>query len=269
MAMKKQIRRSLRAKSALIKSNIRLVVFIAKKYHGVSFQDLAQEGIIGLARACEKFNPEMGYRFSTYATWWIKASIQRCIQNGSRTIRLPVHINEQLTKKRRAQRELTFALGREPRTEEIAELMEVDADRVCFLNRVSKHAISTETEIRSSKTTGSSASTGGGHGSAGNVLRLGDMLHDPGQQPLDVVQRQMVKDDVAQVICTLKPREQELIRLRFGLDGGKPMTLAKLGKHFGVSMERTRQIECVALDKLREPDRNRKLEQYTQDNDYL
>jgi len=268
--LKKQIRRSLRAKAALTESNVRLVVSIAKRYQhrGLHFQDLTQEGILGLTRACEKFDPERGFRFSTYATWWIKQSILRAIADQGRTIRLPVHIHDQLNTMRRHKRELGRELGREPSVEELSNDMGIPAKKLEFLNRVSREAVSFETQITSSKTKGSGASTGGAHGGvAGNSLTLGDLMRDPDQKPVDTASYEMLKADLSRLICTLNSREQAVIRMRFGLDDGTPKTLEDIGVRFSVTRERIRQIEARALHKLRQPYRNHSVKCYV--NDYL
>merc|ERR1712232_365256 len=174
--LKKQIRRSLRAKTALTESNIRLVVSITKRYQnrGMAFQDLAQEGILGLTRACEKFDPERGFRFSTYATWWIKQSIMRAIADQARTIRLPVHIHDQLNNLRKSEREIKSELGRDPTMKELTERTKLTAEKIEFLRRVSQNSLSMEQELTSSKSKGSSAGLGG----ADNALRLGDIMGD-------------------------------------------------------------------------------------------
>jgi len=267
--MKKQIRRSLRAKAALTESNIRLVMSIAKRYQnrGLHLQDLAQEGILGLTKACERFDPERGFRFSTYATWWIKQSIGRAIADQGRTIRLPVHIHDQLSSKRRKERELNNELGRDPTVEELASALGIKSERVHFLNRVSQHIVSMEQEITTSKSKGSGAGTGGSKGSAaaGNSLTVGDMMGDPGEQPTDAASYQMLKDDLSRILCTLNSREQTVIRLRFGLDDGKPKTLEDIGRRFSVTRERIRQIESRALQKLRQPYRNHSVKCYIKD----
>ena len=268
--MKKQIRRSLRAKAALTESNIRLVMSIAKRYQnrGLHLQDLAQEGILGLSKACERFDPERGFRFSTYATWWIKQSIGRAIADQGRTIRLPVHIHDLLSKKRKMEREMNIILGREPTVEELASKLDVKPSRIDFLNRVSQHIVSTEQEITSSKMKGSAAGTGGSQGSASrgsNGLTVGDMMRDPGEKPTDAASYEMMKADVSRVLCTLNSREQAVIRLRFGLDDGKPKTLESIGRRFSVTRERIRQIESRALHKLRQPYRNHSVKCYSKD----
>ena len=269
--MKKQIRRSLRAKAALTESNIRLVVSIAKKYQnrGMNIQDLAQEGILGLTKACERFDPERGFRFSTYATWWIKQSVGRAIADQSRTIRLPVHIHDQLGALRRTERDLKKELNRDPTLHELASKLGIKMERINFLNRVSQQAISMEQEIKSSSTKGSGAGTGGSHGSAGSTagaFTVGDMMSDPDQKPSDQASYLMLKDDISRLICTLNSREQAVIRMRFGLDDGNPKTLEVIGKKFSVTRERIRQIEARALHKLRQPYRNHSIKCYV--NDY-
>lgn len=261
--LKKQIRRSLRAKAALTESNVRLVVSIAKRYQrrGLSFQDLAQEGILGLTRACEKFDPERGFRFSTYATWWIKQSIMRAIADQGRTIRLPVHIHDQLNSLRKVQRNLSAELGREPTVEELCQKTELTPEKIEFLNRVALNSISMETQLKSSKSKGSAAGVGG----ASNGLTLGDLMGDPEQQPVDQASYQMLKDDISRLICTLTSREQAVIRMRFGLDDGKAKTLEEIGQRFSVTRERIRQIEARALHKLRQPYRNHSVKCYVKD----
>lgn len=261
--LKKQIRRSLRAKSALTESNVRLVISIAKRYQrrGLSFQDLSQEGILGLTRACEKFDPERGFRFSTYATWWIKQSIMRAIADQGRTIRLPVHIHDQLNMLKKNTAQMKQELGREPTMEEMTVKTKLTADRISFLHRVSQNSISMETELKSSKTKGSAAGLGGGS----SALTLGDTMGDPEQAPVDQASYQMLKDDISRLICTLNSREQAVIRMRFGLDDGKPKTLEDIGQRFSVTRERIRQIEARALHKLRQPYRNHAVKCYVND----
>jgi RNA polymerase primary sigma factor len=260
--LKKQIRRSLRAKSALTESNVRLVISIAKRYQnrGLSFQDLSQEGILGLTRACEKFDPERGFRFSTYATWWIKQSIMRAIADQGRTIRLPVHIHDQLNSLRKSERDMKAELGRDPSPAEVSAKTGLTLEKLEFLNRVSQNAISMETELKSSKAKGSSAGEGGGGG-----LTLGDLMGDPDQKPVDQAAYQMLKDDISRLICTLNSREQAVVRMRFGLDDGKAKTLEEIGKRFSVTRERIRQIEARALHKLRQPYRNHQVKCYVKE----
>ena len=252
--LKKQIRRSLRAKTALTESNVRLVISIAKRYQrrGLAFQDLAQEGILGLAKACEKFDPERGFRFSTYATWWIKQSIMRAIAAQGRTIRLPVHIHDQLGAVRKHEVELKETLGRDPTEKEMVDRTGLTAEKLNFLKRVRQNSVSMETQLKSSRAKGSAAGMGGADGG----LTLEDIMSDPEQKPVDELSYQMLKDDISRLIATLNSREQAVIRMRFGLDDGKAKTLQEIGERFSVTRERIRQIEARALHKLRQPYRN-------------
>jgi len=259
--MKKQIRRSLRAKAALTESNIRLVVSIAKRYskRGLAFQDCAQEGIVGLTKACEKFDPERGFRFSTYASWWIKQSIMRAIADQGRNIRLPVHIHDQLASVRKVERELKAELGRIPTPVEVAAKSKFTVDKINFLHRVSQESLSMEQEVTTSKLKGSAAGTGG------TGLVLGDLMNDPDSKPVDSLGYQMLKDDISRLICTLNSREQAVIRMRYGLDDGKAKTLEEIGQRFSVTRERIRQIEVRALAKLRQPYRNHSVKCYVKE----
>jgi RNA polymerase sigma factor (sigma-70 family) len=262
--LKKQIRRSLRAKTALTESNIRLVISIAKRYQhrGLTFQDLCQEGILGLTRACEKFDPERGFRFSTYATWWIKQSVMRAIADQGRTIRLPVHVHDQLQRLKKCEKDLTRELAREPTLKELSERTQLSNDKIEFLNQVSQNSLSMETELKSSKVKGSAA---GVSVVSGSSLTLGDVMGDPEQKPVDQASYQMLKDDITRLICTLNSREQAVIRMRFGLDDGKSKTLEEIGRRFSVTRERIRQIEARALHKLRQPYRNHSVKCYVKD----
>jgi len=263
--LKRQIRRSQKAKAALTESNLRLVISIAKRYtdRGLNFMDLCQEGTLGLTRACEKFDPEKGFRFSTYATWWIKQSIMRAIADQSRTIRLPVHIHDQLNTIRRAENDMQDETGRPPTVEEVAKKVDMTVDKIEFLKRSSMHSISMESNLGGGKAKGSGAGTGGG--GSGRDFTLQDTIKDPGQRPTDAAAYEMMKDDVSRLICTLNAREQAVIRMRFGLDDGKPKTLEEIGKKFSVTRERIRQIEARALHKLRQPYRNHSVKCYVPD----
>eukprot|EP00529_Nitzschia_sp_RCC80_P002161 CAMPEP_0113454122 /NCGR_PEP_ID=MMETSP0014_2-20120614/7703_1 /TAXON_ID=2857 /ORGANISM="Nitzschia sp." /LENGTH=555 /DNA_ID=CAMNT_0000345523 /DNA_START=104 /DNA_END=1771 /DNA_ORIENTATION=+ /assembly_acc=CAM_ASM_000159 len=260
--LKKQIRRSLRAKKALMESNIRLVVSIAKKYQnrGMAFQDVAQEGIVGLTKACEKFDPERGFRFSTYATWWIKQGILRSIADQARVIRLPAHIQDQISKVRKAERELKAEHGRPPKDGEIIQRTGFTAKKIAFLHQVSQESMSMEAKFASSKSKGSAA------GEGNSSLSLGDMITDSQtKEPVDMTTYQMFKDDISRLICTLNSREQAVVRMRFGLDDGRPKTLEEIGNRFQVTRERIRQVEARALMKLRQPYRNHSVKGYLQD----
>ena len=263
--LKKQIRRSQRAKAALIEANLRLVVTVARQSvkqgkTAINFQDACQEGIIGLSIACEKFDPEKGFRFSTYAVWWIRREVQKSVNQQSRSVRLPASAMKKINDIRINERLLMTTLGRRPTEDELAAKCNLSIDKIQFYKKAAKDVTSLDNTLTSKAGKGSAAV-----GTEANGKTLGNLIKDGGPTPESIAEAKMLQTDVRRLIKTLSPKEQAVIRLRFGLDDGTPRTLDYIANKFNVETDRIRKVEAKALLKLRQPYRNQSVKCYISD----
>lgn len=267
-SLKQQIRRSQRAKAALIEANLRLVITVArqavkKSSASIQFQDACQQGIIGLTRATEKFDPELGFRFSTYAIWWIQKEVTKNVSEQSRTVRVPPSAIKKINDIRIQERVLMATLGRRPTDEEVAQKVGLTVEKLNFYKQSAKDVQSLDKKIDARVGKGSAASGSGDDNGQTMETFVRDTDHP---SPSELMDQQMMKDDIRRLVKTLNPREQAVIRLRFGLDDGKPLTIADIAEKFGAEKKDIKKIEARALVKLRQPSRSQVVRCYVSDH---